>query len=171
MNRDRDLNGFLAMMAILQTMFDKDGMSEQKTTLYFEYLMDLSLQEIKRAVDSIISTRKYSTMPTVAEIRESALSLGDDTVSASALSAWNEANRCLLTGAKPSQATAEALRLAFGGIRGFGETEPGNEFVQKRFLDCYKSAARSERVNELMSGEEDRKSLHGVISLSSGTGS
>jgi hypothetical protein len=149
MNRERDIKGFMAMIGVLQTVFDRDPMPENKVMVYFEYLMDLSLKEIKRAVDEIIRTRKYSTMPTVAEIREAALGMKDDDASAEALTAWNEANRYLVTGDRPSPETAEALRLAFGGMTGFGATEPDNEWVMKRFLDCYRGGARRERLRAL----------------------
>jgi hypothetical protein len=150
MNRERDSKPFIAMIGVLQTVFDHDPMPENKVLVYFEYLMDLSLKEIKRAVDEIIRTRKYSTMPTVAEIREAALGMKDDDASAEALRAWDEANRCLISGDRPAPETVEALRLAFGGMAGFGATEPNNEFVMKRFLECYKGGARSERLRGLL---------------------
>ena len=143
MNRTHDHRAFLTLMLILQTLFDKEAVSEQKLELYFEYLSDLSLSEIKQAVDSIASTRRYSTFPSIAEIRESALGLRDAQVDEAALAAWNRANVALITGRPVTDdpVLIEAIRLAFGGWGGFGETEPGNNFVKKRFLDCYKIAA------------------------------
>ncbi|MCK9600342.1 MAG: hypothetical protein M0R06_14955, partial [Sphaerochaeta sp.] len=91
MNRKHDHRAFLTLMLILQTLFDKESVSEQKLDLYFEYLSDLSLSEIKQAVDAIVSTRRYSTFPSIAEIRESALGLRDAQVDEAALAAWNRA--------------------------------------------------------------------------------
>lgn len=143
MNRKHDHRAFLTLMLILQTLFDKESVSEQKLDLYFEYLSDLSLSEIKQAVDAIVSTRRYSTFPSIAEIRESALGLRDAQVDEAALAAWNWANAALVAGRPVTDdpVLCEAIRLAFGGWGGFGETEPNNDFVKKRFLDCYKIAA------------------------------
>ncbi len=156
MNRNNDMKPFMALMAVLQTVFDRDAVSEEKITVYFEYLMDLSLQEFKRGVDSLVTTRKYPTMPTVAEIREAALGLRDDRVSAAALAAWSRANTAIITGERPKDdpVLTEAIRLAFGGWKGFGESEPGNEFLQKRFVECYKIAAGKRRELMLGVGEQ-----------------
>lgn len=142
MNRERDIKAFIALMAVLGSVFDKEPMSEQKVSIYFECLMDLSIDEIKRAVNHIVRNREYTSIPAIAEIRKAALGTDGDNIEMKALAAWNEANRCLIMGEKPSAETAETLRLAFGGMAGFGMTEPDNEWVRKRFVECYKSAMR-----------------------------
>jgi len=161
MNRKHDHRAFLTLMLILQTLFDKESVSEQKLDLYFEYLSDLSLSEIKQAVDAIVSTRRYSTFPSIAEIRESALGLRDAQVDEAALAAWNRANIALIAGRPVDDpALNEAVRLAFGGWGGFGQAEPNNEFVKKRFVECYRTAASKRReTNTLVDGRSIIRTL------------
>ena len=161
MIREREYQHFLTLMLILQTIFDRDAVSEQKLELYFEYLSDLSLTELKRGVDAIVSTRRHTSFPTVAEIREAALGLQDERVESAALDAWNRANLALITGPSTDDPVVnEAVRLAFGGWRGFGQSEPNNEFVKKRFVECYRTAASKRReTNTLVDGRSIIRTL------------
>jgi len=159
MIREREYQQFLTLMLILQTIFDRDAVSEQKLDLYFEYLSDLSLTELKRGVDAIVSTRRH--FPTVAEIREAALGLQGERVESAALDAWHRANIALIAGRPVDDpALNEAVRLAFGGWGGFGQAEPNNEFVKKRFIECYRTAASKRReTNTLVDGRSIIRTL------------
>jgi len=161
MIREREYQHFLTLMLILQTIFDRDAVSEQKLELYYEYLSDLSLVEMKRGVDAIVSTRRYTSFPTVAEIREAALGITDDRVESAALDAWHRANIALIAGRPVDDpALNEAVRLAFGGWGGFGQAEPNNEFVKKRFVECYRTAASKRReTNTLVDGRSIIRTL------------
>jgi len=113
-------------------------------------------------VDAIVSTRRHTSFPTVAEIREAALGLQDERVESAALDAWNRANLALITGPSTDDPVVnEAVRLAFGGWRGFGQSEPNNDFVKKRFIECYRTAASKRReTNTLVDG----RSIVGMLS-------
>jgi hypothetical protein len=160
---------FARFIAVLGTAFEKGGLSKGKVEVYFHYLQDLTEGQLKRAVDKIILSRRYQSMPTIAEIRQAAFDLLEEDVEVEALEAWPRACKDLDTvqgGGKPKDlVAAEAVRIAFGGWKAFGETETTYEARDRaRFIEAYKiAAARMVGEREMMKElEENRKMLEAL---------
>jgi hypothetical protein len=137
---------FARYIAILGTVFEKNGLNKAKIGVYYHYLQDLSEEQLKRAVDKIVLTRRYQSMPTPAEIRQSALDLLSEDIEIEAAEAWPRANQGLVIfqrGDSPNDPVVEeAVRIAFGGWKLFGETDTTYDARDRaRFIEAYKIAA------------------------------
>jgi hypothetical protein len=134
---------FIKVVQVLRAAFPTSAPTKETAAVYYQYLKDLPIPLVTRAVDAIITGRKFASFPTIAEIREAAFGLGAKDMERKALDAWGRANTMLITGWDECKDDVlnEAVRLAFGGWRGFGDSENGNVFDQKRFVECYKISA------------------------------
>lgn len=65
-----DREDFALCMAMLATAFEKEGIKKEKIQLYEQFLKDIPMYLLKLGVIKIIKTRKFSGLPTIAEIRE-----------------------------------------------------------------------------------------------------
>lgn len=143
-----DRLAFASLIAALGTTFGDSGMPKAKADIYYEFLKDISIDALKRAVDTIIRTRKYSSLPTIAEIREAALGRDEDIDTAS-LTSWGRACQAVERGCYPlpnDDATNEAVRVAFGGWEKFGQTDPESAMADRaHFLKVFRGLARQKR--------------------------
>lgn len=142
-----DHKKFAILMAMLGTAFGEKGIQSARIEIYWEHLKDIRLNDLERAVSFLIKNRKYSSIPTIAEIRETALGR-DDEIETAALEAWGRATYAVERGAYPTSdiAVNEAVRVAFGGWEEFGKTAPEEGMADRaHFLRVYKSLARARR--------------------------
>lgn len=142
-----DKKKFAILMALLGTAFGGQGMTTAQIDVYHAHLSDIDLDRLGGAVKTIIKTRKYSSVPTIAEIRDAALGRDED-IETAALEAWGRASRAVGRGLylREDPAINEAVRVAFGGWERFGETDPENEMADRaHFLRVFKGLARKRR--------------------------
>lgn len=138
---------FATLMALLGTAFGGHGMTPAQIDVYWDCLRDLDVNALAVAVRRIIQTRKYSSIPTIAEIREAVLGRDED-IETAALVAWGEATRAVGRGTYIADGGPidEAIRVAFGGWARFGETDMANEMAdRKHFLAVYRGLAKRRR--------------------------
>ena len=139
---------FAVYMAVLGTAFGENGMPKARAEIYYEHLKDIPIDLIGEAVGRIVKTRKYSSIPTIAEIREAALGRDED-IEMAALEAWGQASRAVERSAYPLQDEAinEAVRVAFGGWEKFGQTDAEDGMADRaHFLKVFRSLARGRRA-------------------------
>jgi len=142
-----DKKKFAILMALLGTAFGEKGIAPERIDVYWEHLRDIPIDEVNRAVKTIIKTRRYSSIPTIAEIRDAALGT-DDAIETAALEAWGRASRAVSRGLylRDDCAINEAVRVAFGGWEKFGETDIDNEMADRaHFIRVFKGLARARR--------------------------
>lgn len=142
-----DQKKFAIYMAMLGTAFGEKGISPERIDIYWAHLKDVPIDMVGQAVESIIRSRKYSSIPTIAEIREAALGRDDD-IEAAALESWGRASRAASRGLYLTDdlILTEAVRVAFGGWSSFGETDIDNEMADRaHFIRIYKHLARARR--------------------------
>lgn len=146
---DADRLAFAKVMALLQEIFvPGKPISKEKVKIYFEILSPHPIDDICRAAESIIKTKIISTFPLPFEFL-AVLGEGtkEDNIELRTLRAWNEACSAihLVEDKHEEPLLNEAVRVAFGGWRRFGETDPKNEaFDRKHFIECFKSLLRTE---------------------------
>lgn len=80
---DEEYNSRIALIEVLVERFPSAEVSANNVKGYVWSLSDLSLQVLQIAIERTIDTHKFSTLPTVAEIRENA---SEVTVNSSATS-------------------------------------------------------------------------------------
>ena len=146
-----DKKEFALLMAKLETAFFETT-SKEAVALYFEYLNDLSIDQIKRAADYLIEKREKRGFPAIAEIRSATLG----SVEYRAVEAWGQ----LLSGTyKLNKEYADTLvpevaKTAFGSIKEFYAADTKNEMADRaHFIRAYKLIAN------LREAQEGRKRL------------
>ena len=144
MNKNDEMN-FAAVMASLQVAFNREVTKDQ-ISLYFNFLNDLSIQQIERAVEWII--RAQARFP---------------------FDAWSEV---LKLGGKYSTMPKfkdpiieKVINKAFGGWENFGWYKQPNEFVlsqdRKHFILAYKLFHHEVERRRLLIAKKPRE-LEGV---------
>lgn len=136
-----DKERFARAFGYLCLAFEKGPATKERTAMYDRFLRDIPIGRIEKAVTKIIKTRKYSSIPQVAEIREVALELEAPALEARAAEAWAIAERAIATREAVDGITDSAIRLAFGGWANFGQTSPGYDGDRRRFVEAYKNIA------------------------------
>lgn len=156
MNIRADREAFAVEMAKLGTAFS-GGVQKATIALYWEYLNDLPIEAIRSATERIIKTRKYSSMPTVAEIRDAALGIDDSELLLEAERAWNRAVSLAGEMAYPYRGRVEmdnalerVVKQAFGGWRGLNESTNPEYRDRARFIDAFKAIERESRERNLL---------------------
>lgn len=141
---------FAFLMAKLETAFFESA-SKETVALYFDYLSDLSIEQIKRAVDYLIEKREKRGFPSIAEIRSATLG----STEYKAVQAWGE----LLDQTHKDKIFNDSLipevaRTAFGSMEEFYKGDTKNEMADRaHFIRTYKLVAN------LKEAQEDRKKL------------
>lgn len=133
--------------------------SPTRQKIYCEALKDLSPDTVKRAVIYLIQTRKYSNLPTVAEIREAAEGSLDD----ASLLAWQKLNYAIDYAGYGNSVCFDdpkimgAIVIWAGSWRKLREldwTHEGMVWRQKEFVQAYKAAARCQvQIPEYFPGD------------------
>jgi len=130
---------FAFLMAKLETAFFETA-SKETVALYFEYLNDLSIDQIKRAVDYLIEKRERRGFPAIAEIRSATLGSSEY----KAVQAWGEllGETYDLNKTFEDSLIPEVARVAFGGMKNFYTGDMKNEMADRaHFIRTYKLIA------------------------------
>lgn len=116
-----DRDSFEAFAMLMQTMSEVFGeeLSEQKMEIYFRFLEDLSLEQIRKAVAYILQRRVYKSFPTIAEIRQAIEAEEDEAIKTRAELAWDNVLRQIVEvgfyGTPKLDPIAQACVKALGG--------------------------------------------------------
>jgi len=152
---------FAILMGMLGTAFSDKGILAAKIEMYWEHLHGLPIDALGEAVCRIIKTRKFSSFPTIAEIRDAVLG-NDDEIERAALEAWGRAERAVSRGIhlKDGSAMDEAICVAFGGWNEFGATDPENSIADRaHFIRVFKGLARARREKGELALEPGREPI------------
>ena len=137
---------FAFLMAKLETVFF-ESISKESVILYFEYLNDLSINQVERAVDYLIKTRERRGFPAIAEIR--AATLGS--VEYKAVQAWGEliGGTYNLDKKFNDSLIPKVATVAFGSIGDFYAGDTRNEMADRaHFIRTYKLIANLKEAQE-----------------------
>lgn len=156
-----DLKQFFNIMATAYKAFGEKEPDQARLAIYFDFLKDIPIRVIEDAMNKILRTRKYSSLPTIAEIRDAALG-GDAEIEAAALTAWSRAVRLISRSqyGDGDPELDEAIILAFGSWGRFGETDLEMEASdRKHFIACFKAVAHKRQEQLALSGGLEAKRL------------
>ena len=142
---------FAFLMAKLETAFF-ESVSKVTVALYFDCLSDLSIEQIRRAVDWLVNKREKRGFPSIAEIRSATLG----STEYKAVKAWGE----LVVGTYDldknykDDLISEVATVAFGSLGDFYSGDKRNEMADRaHFIRAYKLIAN------LKEAQKDRKKL------------
>lgn len=165
MNSRNDGKAFAIEMAKLGTAFSS-GISKERIAFYWEYLKDLSIDALRAGTERLIKSRKYSSMPTIADIRDAALGIDDDVLNIEAERAWNKAVDLAGEMAYPYRSLdrevddalnrstlGQAVHIAFGGWRRLNDSQNPEFRDRGYFTEAYKTLKRNERERKLLMTE------------------
>jgi hypothetical protein len=139
-----DLKAFSNIMATAYRAFGDKEPDQARLAIYFDFLKDIPIRTIGDAVNKILMTRKYSSVPTIAEIRDAALG-GDADIKSAALGYWARATRLISRSqyGDGDKVLDEMIEMSFGSWSQFGETEMDNTpSDRKHFLACAEDILR-----------------------------
>ena len=137
---------FAFLMAKLETVFF-ESISKESIILYFEYLNDLSINQVERAVDYLIKTREKRGFPAIAEIRSATLG----SIEYKAVQAWGLllASTWQLNKTYKDSLIKEVTRVAFGSVKEFFAGDTKNEMADRaHFIRTYKLIANLKEAQE-----------------------
>lgn len=171
MERENDYKKFAELMASMAIAIDKDT-SLERAEMYFRFLKDLEIEVIEKAFFYLIKTEKIPVFPTIGKIRSLIEEEDEERIGYEAYAAWSKA--CQLVWDHGSNDLPignhlldEAIRIAFGGWKHFGDTNPQYEGPDRRhFIDCYKGIARREKLNLLKPAEIKKELMENREKLS-----
>jgi len=141
-----DLKAFALLMAKLETAFSEVA-TKERIAVYFEQLSDLSIEQVRSAVNFILNTREWKGFPTIGEIKSATLGSMRD----KATYAWGELirQRYHLKSVFEDPLIPEVTRVAFGTIDDFYGAENRNEASdRKHFIETYVLVANLKEVNK-----------------------
>ncbi len=129
---------FAFLMAKLETVFF-ESISKESVILYFEYLNDLSINQIGRAVDHLVKTREKRGFPAIAEIRSATLG----SIEYKAVQAWGELlDQTYKDKIFGDSIIPEVAKTAFGSMEEFYKGDTKNEMADRaHFIRTYKLIA------------------------------
>ena len=137
---------FALLMAKLETAFF-ETISKESVALYVDYLDDLTIDQIKRAVDYLIEKRDKKGFPTIAEIRSATLG----STEYKAVQAWGLllASTWQLNKTYKDPLIKEVTRVAFGSVKEFFAGDTKNEMADRaHFIRTYKLIANLKEAQE-----------------------
>lgn len=141
----QDKKTFAFLLAKLETAFF-ESISKERVALYFDYLNDLSIGQIERAIDFLIERRERRGFPTIAEIRSATLG----SMEYRAVEAWGEIMNKKFHFEKQfnDSLIPRVLKVAFGSLGGFYESDERNEMADRaHFLKTYKLIANLDEAS------------------------
>lgn len=145
---ESDKTKFAQSMALLQEVFVRGKpISRQLVEVYFDILKRYDIGKILYSVDQIIKSKKFSTFPLPAEFLEVLDGKKDESIKLRAIQSWQHAcsrydSRDGGKDEKKDPLLDEAIRVAFGGWKQFGQTNPDYEVNdRKHFLQVFESLA------------------------------
>ncbi|GAG37074.1 unnamed protein product [marine sediment metagenome] len=141
-----DRKHFAFLMAQLETAFF-ESVSRETVALYVDYLNDLSINQIQRAVEYLIAKREKRGFPAIAEIRTATLG----STEYKAVKAWGE----LVVGTYDldkkykDDLISEVATVAFGSIGDFYAGDKRNEMADRaHFIRTYKLIVNLKEARE-----------------------
>jgi len=158
MEKEKDYKKFAELMATMAIAMDKD-VSIERAEIYFRVLKEFDIDTIEKAFYHLIKTEKIPTFPTIGKIRWLIEGEEDELIEADALEAWSEACKLVWSLGDSGNNSGvsmldEAVRIAFGGWKHFGDTNPQYEGAdRKHFINVYKSVARKAKRLSLQAPE------------------
>ena len=143
--KESDKKEFAKLMALMEEIFTPTHpVSIEKVQIYFEHLKEYPIEKIRYAVHKIVDTKKISTFPLIAELKETMGCADELNIELEAAEAWSEACDIAFKATRFSSDPIlnETIRIAFGGWERFGQSELRNEtFDRRHFLDCYRNVS------------------------------
>jgi len=158
-----DFAKFTKIMKALQNVFTPEkAVSKERAEIYFEFLKDLSINEIEKACCQVLKTKKIPTFPTIGEIRERVESSIEDR----AIEAWHVANRNLNiydSVCFNDHVIHSVIENEFGGWEKFCNLTWENEsWDRRRFIQAYMIYARRKEHPKYLPGFHERENqFHG----------
>lgn len=129
-----DRKKFALLMAKLETAFPGEIITREKTALYFDYLDDLAIGQISRAVDFIIQTRTDPRFPLIGQIREATLGSVDN----KAMEAWSTMKN-LTSWTKLDPFLKRVIETAFGSVENYlNGMQQDDTYDRPHFLRAFK---------------------------------
>jgi hypothetical protein len=157
--------------SLLLAMAENFGasMSDALTQLFLAKLKPFPADQVKHGLERVLLTRKYKSMPTMAEVLESVRGNTEEDRKALAESAWQTIRIALPSGKQPEldQAGLAALRSIGGWNRLSMMTYRDLDFTRAKYLDAYQISAQRP---ELMPGSEHKQLPGKVLELAKGIG-
>lgn len=152
--KDSDFEKFTAIIRGLADNFSAD-VTADGIDFRFECLRKYSIEQIRSASLSLVRTRKYTKMPTVADFIEAIDGNPDDNAEAQAMKVLEEIRRI---GSYSSPVFEDSRTQRIVAQMGWGtlcsmETSKEKWFV-KEFMDAYKSESRRQETAQI-SGKVD----------------
>ncbi|MBE9573585.1 MAG: hypothetical protein IMF20_00460 [Proteobacteria bacterium] len=163
MEKKNDFKEFTELMVSLSIATGKD-VSVERAEMYFKFLQDFEIDVLEKTFHHLIKTEKFPTFPTIGKIRSLIEGEEGEMIDYEANAAWSEACKLAWEHGETGRPTGdylldEAIRVAFGGWKYFGETDPQFEGGdRKHFINCYKGVAKREKY-ELLKPANIRKQL------------
>ena len=149
---------FGLLIAQLRATFTRNEMTPEQVSVYYAYLKNTPEIDLTQAVQRIIETKVSPIFPTIAEIKLIAEKKSKDEIKLDAMEAWGKAERYLISGNREDLVLNEIIRVAFGGWKGFGMTDPENDFDRHRFMEAYQiimsDADKMENIKRLDKARE-----------------
>jgi len=149
MKRRQDFKDFALLTTALGENCGKEP-SKEKIELFFRYLSDFSIEQVKKAVDYILGNEEYSVFPTIAKIRHAI----EGTCSDRALIAWKQVVKAMedigvYESIKFSDTVIHSCIETMGGWQRLCATELDDlQWREKEFLQLYQALSRN-RVKSL----------------------
>ena len=162
MERSKHYKKFAELMYALSIAVDKDP-SVKRTEMYYRYLEDLDIKDLSNAVNEIIKTEKIPVFPTIGKIRSMIEIEKDEDLEIKASEAWRKACKLVWDHGESGRPTGnylldESVRLAFGGWKAFGDTDPKYDGVDRqRFMKCYTSVIKRDDKKMLQESQIKKK--------------
>lgn len=157
--------------SLLLAMSENFGasMSDALTRLFLAKLKPYPVEQVKRGLERVLLTRKYKSMPTLAEVMDSVRGNTDDDRKALAEAAWQTIMTALPSGKEPEvEAAGRAAMRSLGGFTHLSFMHYRDlDFARAKFLDAYQISAQRP---ELMPGAEQKKIPAKVLDLIGGIG-
>lgn len=151
---NKDYKDFAVLMATMAEVFSLN-IPKTKIELYFKFLKDLPLEDIKVNVDNLIKTRIYTSFPTVAEIRGETGGKEDKALEAF-LSVWNALKNSIgYESAKfADDPVVHSVIECLGGLSYICENWyfEDMQWIEKEFVRLYKQFAKRKKHPEYIPG-------------------
>jgi hypothetical protein len=156
-----EMKQFFNIMATAYKAFGEKEPDQARLAIYFDFLKDIPIRTIEDAMNKILRTRKYSSVPTIAEILEAATG-GEAEIESAVLGYWSRATRLISRSqyGDGDRVLDEMVIMAFGSWAQFGETEMDNTpSDRKHFLSCARDVLRRHLEHLALNGGVEVKRL------------
>lgn len=147
--KNNEKEKFAFLMAKIETAFF-EKMAKETVALYFDYLDDLSIDQISRAINFLIENRDRRGLPTIAEIRKATLG----SMEIKAVKAWGElldATHFKKEEDYKDSLISEVAKVAFGSLNNYFNGDNRNDMADRaHFIKTY------QLISNLKEAQKDR---------------